>query len=322
MRRVKALPNQLILKIRIAKVYINAMKKILKKIACMPKRVAKQFSPVDPVRARALIFEEKHGYSPNFYEPKTFSEKLNARILFEDDPYYLLYGTKLFAPYYAEQKVTEQLSFAKRLKVKEYLDASDFEDLPEQFIMKSSFGSGMNKVVRDKSSVDPLALCGFFNNSIKTIRNAKGATLASNCVIFEELLLDEKGRVPADFKFHCFWPDSQRFRYILEIMSGRFADLRQIILDDEGNVLDFSFVYSFGSLPKPDGSPELPANFSDMIDVAKKLSSGFNYIRVDLFNIGGDVYFGEMTPFHGSGWGRISHKEWDFKLGELWQWEQ
>jgi hypothetical protein len=57
-----------------------------------------------------------------------------------------------------------------------------------------------------------------------------------------------------------------------------------------------------------------------MIDIAKQLSRGFNYIRVDLFSIEDAVYFGELTPFHGGGWVPISSKEWDNRLGEMWQW--
>lgn len=296
---------------------------IVTNLTRVPRRIKKRFSALDRVQARALAFEKKHGYIPNFYKPKTFSEKLNARILFEEDPYYLLYATKLFAPFYAAEKVKQPLSFAKRLKVKEHLAPSDFEDLPQKFVMKSSFGSGMNKIVRDKSSIDPMELCDFFNNSIKTIRNAKGDTYAGNCVIFEEMLLNENQEVPNDFKIHCFWRDANKFRYIVEIISKRFTDLRQTFLNDRNEVLDFSF----GSLPggnftRPDESIELPVNLSNMIDIAKQLSRGFNYIRVDLFSIGDAVYFGELTPFHGGGWVPISSKEWDNRLGEMWQWNR
>ena len=55
-----------------------------------------------------------------------------------------------------------------------------------------------------------------------------------------------------------------------------------------------------------------------MKELVKKLSQGFEYVRVDLYNVDGKIYFGEMTFCPESGFGDISPVEWDYKLGSYW----
>lgn len=52
-----------------------------------------------------------------------------------------------------------------------------------------------------------------------------------------------------------------------------------------------------------------------MIEIATKLSEPFPHCRVDLYNIDGKIYFGEITQFHGGGCNHIMPEEWDYKIG-------
>ena len=58
-----------------------------------------------------------------------------------------------------------------------------------------------------------------------------------------------------------------------------------------------------------------PENFEEMKAVAAKLSKGIPEVRVDLYNINGKIYFGEMTFFHWSGFVKYEPEEWDYKIG-------
>ena len=53
-----------------------------------------------------------------------------------------------------------------------------------------------------------------------------------------------------------------------------------------------------------------------MIETAEKLSKGIPHVRVDLYNINGQVYFGEITFFHFGGVVKFEPDEWDYKIGE------
>ena len=54
-----------------------------------------------------------------------------------------------------------------------------------------------------------------------------------------------------------------------------------------------------------------------MKEVASKLCKGFIHVRVDLYNIDGQIYFGEMTFTNGSGFEQLYPKEYEKKIGDL-----
>lgn len=62
--------------------------------------------------------------------------------------------------------------------------------------------------------------------------------------------------------------------------------------------------------------PTKPQNFDEMLEVARKQSKGIPHVRVDLYNINGNIYFGELTFFHWSGIVTFKPVEWDYKFGE------
>lgn len=62
--------------------------------------------------------------------------------------------------------------------------------------------------------------------------------------------------------------------------------------------------------------PQKPKNFELMKSLAEKLSKGIPEIRVDLYEINGKVYFGELTFFHHGGLLPFEPKEWDYIFGE------
>lgn len=61
----------------------------------------------------------------------------------------------------------------------------------------------------------------------------------------------------------------------------------------------------------------MPENLNEMIAIAEKLSYGFKFLRVDLYNVKGKIYFGELTFYPAAGVGVFVPKEWDEKLGTL-----
>ena len=52
-----------------------------------------------------------------------------------------------------------------------------------------------------------------------------------------------------------------------------------------------------------------------MVSIARQLSKDFPHVRVDLYNIDGNIYFGELTFYDGSGYKGYAPDEFDFILG-------
>lgn len=55
----------------------------------------------------------------------------------------------------------------------------------------------------------------------------------------------------------------------------------------------------------------MPVNLNNMITIAEKLSDGFEFLRVELYNVKGKIYFGELSFYPASGMGAFVPEEWD-----------
>lgn len=119
---------------------------------------------------------------------------------------------------------------------------------------------------------------------------------------------DESGYELKDYKIFCF-DECPKFLFMA---TGR---------QNHDTRFDF-FDTNFKHLPIINGhlnadiEPIAPYNFEDMLEIAGRLSKGIPHVRVDLYNINGKIYFGELTFFHWSGMVPFEPKEWDYIFGE------
>ena len=121
---------------------------------------------------------------------------------------------------------------------------------------------------------------------------------------------DETGEL-RDFKFFCFGGKP----YCLFVASDRSkkdTETKFDFYDMDWNLLPFT-----NGHPNSGKKMEQPKNFELMKELAGKLSAGIPHVRVDFYNINGDIYFGELTFFHWSGTVPFEPVEWDYKLGDM-----
>ncbi len=267
-----------------------------------------------PSFAHRLKFFLIHHYWPHLKDPRTFSEKLHYRVHCAEDPYYRLYGCKFTAPYYLQQKTDMEVHIPRRYGVYRTLSLEDIESWPEQLVLKSSFAAGLNRIIYDKSSIDPVELCRTFNRDIRRIKNSQNKRDPFAVIIAEELLLLPSGAIPEDYKFHCFHNSNDEFQFLLQVDRDRFQNHGQDIYDSDLKPVP----YTWNLRPKSGQAFHPPKNFDQMIAIARQLSRDFDYMRIDLYNIEGKIYFGEFTPYHRGGKAPIYPRAWDYKLGEMW----
>ena len=115
-------------------------------------------------------------------------------------------------------------------------------------------------------------------------------------------------KAPDDYKFHCF--GGQIF---IQVDTERFTSHTRTMFDTEWNALEVVYYY-----PLPSTTPTKPQNLPTMLDIARLLSGGFNFVRVDLYSICGAIVVGELTMTPEGGTGHFTPNEWDKKLGDLW----
>jgi hypothetical protein len=129
-------------------------------------------------------------------------------------------------------------------------------------------------------------------------------------IIAEKLLLDERGNLPADYKITCFNGSVDN----IMVCTGRYSadGVKFFFFDKDWNFLRYDKGDEF--LPD-DFTLEKPKNLDEMIEVATKLADPFPYVRIDLYNIDGCVYFGEITLSPNSGFDSDLTYEADMLLG-------
>lgn len=108
-----------------------------------------------------------------------------------------------------------------------------------------------------------------------------------------------------DYKIFCFNGEPK----LLYISDNEKQELA--FLDLEWNVLPFLR----RDYHPMEHIPQKPVNLEQMIAIARKLSQPFPHVRVDLYNVNGKIYFGELTFYTSSGYINFEPDNVDFILG-------
>ena len=124
-------------------------------------------------------------------------------------------------------------------------------------------------------------------------------------IIVEELLLKKNGTLPSNYKLFCFNGVVKYLSLDNEIESEKYVNFYN--LNWELQDLRCSYKIGKGSYP-PDG-------LNEMISIAEKLAKPFDFVRVDLYELEGVIYFGEMTFTPVAGFGKYKPSKWDTILG-------
>jgi len=188
----------------------------------------------------------------------------------------------------------------------------DFSKLPNQFVLKCSHGSAMNYICYDKNKINYDELKKKFNKWLKTNYGKKTLELHYSKIkpqiIIEELML-ENNKLPTEYKIHVFNGKAKN----LYVVTSRGVDIRYNNYYIDWTPFDGS---QFNGWKKTDYPLKKPSNFDKMVEVAEKLASKFPFVRVDLYNINGKIYFSEMTFTPAKGTLILDDDKCDFEMGK------
>ena len=134
-------------------------------------------------------------------------------------------------------------------------------------------------------------------------------------IIAEKFMTSSSSTDLTDYKFFCFSGEPKYCQVIKDRNSSETIDF----FDMEWNHQDFVGLNPKGSTSFANSTTYIrcPQNFSRMKDICRTLSKDKTFLRVDLYEIDGKVYFGELTFFPASGIGEFSPREWNERLGDL-----
>jgi hypothetical protein len=192
--------------------------------------------------------------------------------------------------------------------------AIPFADLPRQFVVKPTHGSGWVRVVLDKATLDVDELLNACSGWLTTnyydrTRERQYRTITPRIMV-EEFIDDGSGAAPMDYKFFTFHGKVQ----LIQIDGSRFTNHRCALYDrhwrDTGAGVQ---------LDRFDGPVREPPNLELLLQAAETLGAGLDFVRVDLYDVGNRIYFGEMTATPGGGFARFNPQAMDEHLGRLWE---
>lgn len=261
-----------------------------------------------------IYYRRIFGRKLNLKEPKTFNEKTQWLKLYDRNPTYSKMVDKYEAKNYVENKIGKEY-IIPTLGVWEEFDKINFSELPNQFVLKTTHDSGGVVIVKDKDKMNLVKTKKIIEDSLNNNYYLQGREWpyknVKHRIIAEKYMVDESGYELKDYKFFCF----NGIAKVMFIASDRQNT-------NEETKFDF-FDMEFNHLPFTNGHPNSnkiiikPKSFEKMKKLAEILSEGIPQVRIDFYDINGNIYFGEMTFSHWSGFVPFIPDEWDYRLGSM-----
>lgn len=192
-------------------------------------------------------------------------------------------------------------------------DDIDFDKLPNQFVMKCTHACAFNYICKDKSKIDIKSLRKKFNKWLKTNYGKKTVELhyanIKPQIIIEKYLIQEDEPLPVEYKIHVF---NGKAKYMY-VVTSRGVDIRYNNYYIDWTPFDGA---QFNGWKKTDHPLIKPDHFQDMVEMSEILAKPFPFVRVDLYNINGKIYFSEMTFTPAKGTLILDDDKCDYEIGK------
>ena len=283
------------------------MNKLYKKLGAIRAKLALTDHDVVVTRYKNIF-----GVNPDLKNPRTFNEKILWIILNYRNPLYEVCADKVNVRDYVKLKGLDQY-LTKLYAVYEAVGDIDFDLLPNKFVIKTTHSYSGVCVVTDKNNVDyeqikKTLTRSFSKNLYESTREWQYKNLTPR-IMAEEYIEPEEGKPLLDYKFYCFNGEPRFIHVSSDIAKGGsyemdFYDISWRHLDArrEGRTIS-------NGIAKP-------AELNEMLHIAQILSEEFPHVRVDLYNVRGKIYIGELTFTTAAGTGKFTDSKWDYELGK------
>ena len=269
---------------------------------------------IHTLRRVLRTYRHTHGHFPHLFPPRTYNEKIQYRKLFDRRPYLTRTSDKLAVRAYAREKLGLDLSPAL-LHVTDDPATLPFAALPPRFVVKATHGSGWVQIVPDKTALDQAALVArcrhWLSQDFSRAYQERFYRDIPRRILVEEFLDDGTGQPPPDIKLLTF---NKRVK-IIQVDTGRFTSRhRRNFFDRDWNELGIGGDEARGTEPLP-----RPTRLNDLIRYAEILAQETDFVRIDMYQIGERIIFGEMTHTPASGLDHLTPPGTDAAWGTLWQ---
>ncbi len=258
-------------------------------------------------------YKRKFGTFPNVVRPTTFNEKVIWRMLFDRRPIWTRLQDKYALRGYVKERLGEDI-LPKLYWVTQ--DPSDIPlaDLPRQFVVKPTHGSGWVRLVPDKVCLDAqelIATCrSWLAQNYYHVEREWAYKHIEPRIVVEEFVSDSTGKYPIDYKIYVFGGRAR----LIQIDTARFEDHRRDIYD-----VSWTKTGATSEYQNADRTLERPAHLQQMVACAEAIGDGLDFIRVDFYDTKDRLYLGELTTTPGGGMNTWGPVEFTRYMGGLWK---
>jgi len=248
----------------------------------------------------------------NVKNPVTFNEKLQWLKLYNRNPILSKLADKYKVRDFVAKKVGSDI-LIPLIGVYDSFDDIDFDKLPDKFILKCNHASGWNFVCEDKGRLDYKKMKKLFDFWLKTNYYYHGRSWEYKNIkpkIVCEKFLSQEGTFGLDdYKFHCFNGRPVYIQYIKNRLKGR---TKETYYNTKWKFQPFNMTNCRNTK-----LVDRPKNLKKMLDISKKLSKGLPYARIDLYNLDGRIYFGEVTLCPANGMDNFDPPKYEKIFGDM-----
>lgn len=260
------------------------------------------------------MYKAKFGREINLDNPETFNEKLQWLKLYDRKTIYTTMVDKYEAKKYVADIIGEEY-IIPTLGVWDTAEEIDFKILPDKFVLKTTHDSGGVKLVdKNKPDYNERELRKFFRKRLKRSLYKLTREWPYKDVkprIIAEKYMENVGEDGVkDYKFFCFDGVAKCYKVDFD----RFIEHHANYYDIESNYMNLGEVAFPASKSKHADISQ--ADIDTMIFISQQLAQTTPFLRVDFYDIEGKIYWGELTFFPASGFGKLYPDEADLTLGK------
>lgn len=260
------------------------------------------------------LFKLRMGYDLDLDDPKTLNEKLQWLKLYDQRPEY----TTMVDKYAAKQWIADRIGggyVIPTLGVWDHFDDIDLDALPESFVLKCTHDSGSIVLVPDKAKMDKAAARKKLEKGLRTDYYFTSKEWpyknVPRRIIAEPFLHDPEHPDLIDYKIYTYGGKPVYFMYSV-------GEAQHNVKNHKFDTHLRSIDHLFKDTPAISAEDiRLPDNMPQMLSIAQTLCKGTQHLRVDMYNISGKIYVGELTFYSNSGFINIRSKEYSRFLADL-----
>lgn len=298
---------------KISKVF-KKNKLIWKTYSTIANVYAYTLSLISPERSSKRQYKSAFGKKLDLTNPQTLNEKLMYLKLtkYWHNPLVTQCADKYLVREYIESKGCGEI-LNGILGHWDKAEDIDWNSLPQKFAIKCNHGSGYNLICTNKEDFDTKEATKSLN---RWMHKRYGVNYTEQgiydniprCIIAEEFIETKDGLPPKDYKFFCSYGKCK----FLFVASDRYD-----------NNTKFDYYYpDWTYIPVKNffdnnGPVAKPAALEKMIEYAEKLSADFPIVRIDLYNEGERIVFGEITFTHFGCMNKFEPESYDLTFGSF-----